>query len=179
MTKRPVQFLALALLLLAAAGCASSGALRDVSPLVAAKPFDLNVILVQTASPLPGLTAEKQMLNDAIASGLRDTHLFKSVSANRADLGAGSGITVTATITRIKAISRSERQWAGAMAGRAKIWVHVAVSDLNSAQPMQTFDVYGESSGGSNLAGTTDEAIDRAAEPVVAQVTKINAQTAQ
>ena len=82
-------------------------------------------------------------------------------------------------VKEIKKVSRSEREWAGALAGRAWILVEATVSDLNSGKLIETFAAEGESSGGSNLAGTTEEAIQRAAEQVVAQVIKISRQTRQ
>jgi len=175
---RPVKF-AMLLLVLNLAGCVSSGWIHNASPITATKPFDLDLILVKATSSLGDVAAEKQMLNDAIASGLRDTQLFHEVGENRADLGSGSGIMIEARITQIRKISKDKRLWAGALAGRARIWVAVTVSDLNTGKQVETFETGGESSGGSALAGTTGEAIDRAAEGVVAEVLKINSQTAE
>jgi hypothetical protein len=151
----------------------------NANPIIATRPFDLDLILVKVTSSLNGLEAEKQMLNDAIASGLRDTHLFKEVGENRTEIGSGSGIVVNADINGIKKISENKRLWAGAMAGRARILVGVTVLDLNTGKQIETFEAEGASSGGSALAGTTDEAIDRVAEGVISQVLKINAQTAE
>jgi hypothetical protein len=161
------------------AGCASSGWVQHASPLICTRPFDLDLILVKTASSSTNLDAEKQVLNDAIASGLRDTHLFKNVSDNRADLGPGSGVIIEADITNIRKLSKNKRLWEGALAGRARILVGVTISDLNTGKPMETFETAGQSSGGSALAGTTDEAIERAADGVVDEVVKINSETAQ
>jgi hypothetical protein len=174
-----VQFIALWLLLLAVAGCVSSGVVHNAGPIIAQKPFDLDVILVNTSSSLRDMEAEKQTLNDNIASGLRETGLFKKVGGNKADLGLGSGITINADITEIKKVSKNKRQWEGAMAGRARIRVHVTVCDFKSGAPIETFESEGESSGGSALAGTTDEAIARAASEVVVEILKINEQTAK
>jgi hypothetical protein len=165
--------------LLDLAGCTSSGSVQRVSPLICNKPFDLDLILVKTTSSSSNLAAEEQMLNDAIASGLRDTHLFKNVSDNRADLGPGSGVIIEADIMKIRKIPKNKRLWEGALAGRARILVSVTISDLNTGKQMETFETAGQSSGGSALAGTTDEAIERAAEEVVNAVVKINSETAQ
>jgi hypothetical protein len=174
-----LKFTLLPLALLMLAGCTSSGFVQGVSPITANRPFALDLIHVKTSSTSGGLAAEAQMLNDAIVSGLREAHLFQAVSGNRAELGSGSGITVSAEITAIEKISKSRRLWAGALAGRARIRIRVLVADLNSGRPMETFEAGGESSGGSALAGTTDEAIDRAADEVVREVLNLNAQTAQ
>ena len=164
---------------LSLAGCVSSGSVHNASAITATKPFDLDLILVKTSSSFSDVGAEKQALNDAIVSGLKDAHLFKAVGQDRLELGSGSGITIDADIKKIKKVSKNKRSWAGATAGRARILVAVTISDLNSGKQIQTFEAAGQSSGGSALAGTTDEAIERAAEGVVAEVLKINAQTAE
>ena len=174
-----IQFTALLAGLLTLAGCASSGTVRGASPITVAKSFDLDLILVKTSSSLGDVEAEKQVLNDGIVSGLRETGVFQKVSGSRADLGSGSGITIYAEIKEIRKVSKDERLWAGAMAGRARIRVRVTVADLNSGKQIETFEAEGESSGGSDLAGTTDEAIGRAAAEVVGEVLKINARTAE
>jgi len=177
-----MKFNACALLLLGLlplAGCASSGSVRHASAITAPKPFDLDLILVQASSSMGDLAAEQQMLTDAIVSDLRDTHMFKAVSANREEIGSGSGIILRAEIQKIKKISKEKRLWEGAVAGRACIWLQVTVSDLNSGNQIETFEAYGESSGGSALAGTTDEAIERVANLLIGEVLKINSQTAE
>ena len=176
---RLVKFAILLLVLLSLAGCVSSGWIHNASPITCAKPFDLDLILVKATSSFGEVEAEKQMLGDAIASGLRDTQMFRQVSEDQAELGSGSGIMIEAHIIKIKKVSRNRRLWTGALAGRARIWVEVTVSDLNTGKPIETFETGGESSGGSALAGTTGEAIDRAAEGVVAEVLKINSETAE
>jgi len=174
-----VRFTTLWLALLTLVGCASTGRVHDASPLMAPKPFDLDLIWVKTSSAVPELKPETRMLNDAMVSGLRETRLFQAVSGDKAELGSGSGITLEARITEIRKISNGTRLWAGAMAGRARIRVQVRVSDFNSGHLLETFEADGESSTGSALAGTTDEAIDRAAAEVVGEVVKINARTAK
>jgi hypothetical protein len=177
--KFAVRVTPLLLALLTLAGCASSGRVHDASRITAKKPFDLDLIWVKASSALPEMAAEQQMLNDAIVSGLRETRLFQEVSGIKTEVGTGSGIILEAEIKEIRKISKNTRLWAGALAGRARICVHVKISDLNSGNQIETFEADGESSCGSALAGTTDEAIERAADEVVGEVLKINAQTAQ
>ena len=176
---RAVKFAMLLLVVLNLAGCESSGWIHNASPITATKPFDLDLILVKATSSIGDLAAEKQFLSDAITSGLRDTQMFQAVGEDRTEIGSGSGIMIEARIIQIKKVSKNKRLWAGALAGRAQISVEVTVSDFNTGKQIETFETGGESSGGSALAGTTEEAIDRAAEGVVAEVLKINAQTAE
>jgi hypothetical protein len=160
------------------AGCASSGHVREASP-ITAQPFNLDLIWVKTASTLGDAAGETQALRDKIVSGLNDTRSFREVSGDRAELDSGSGITIAAEITNLRRVSKNKRLWVGLLAGQARILAKVTVTDLNTGHLIETFSVEGESSGGSARAGTTDEAIERAAEAVVGEVLKINARTAE
>ncbi len=134
-------------------GCASSGMIKSAGPITLRKPFALDVVWVETSSSIGGLETEKRQLNDLIISGLKERQLFTNVSGNKAEVSPGSGIKVTAEIKEIRKISDNTRLWAGA-------------------------DAEGKSSGGSALAGITDEAIQAAADQIVLEVVKINARTA-
>jgi hypothetical protein len=164
-------------LLLALTGCASSGVIKRASPISTSVPISVDFALVKTSSALVNLETEIQMLNDLIISGLRGRQVFGDVDGDPAAAGSSGGIKIEIKILEIKKISRSERQWAGAMAGRARILVRATVTDLSSGKPVETFEAEGLSSGGSNLAGITDEAVQRAAEQVVAELVKISRHT--
>jgi hypothetical protein len=176
--KRHIQNAAVLFGLVILIGCASSGMIQHASPLAAGTLVSIDFALVETSSALGDLTAEKHLLGEQIVSGLRSRGIFDDVDNDPAAAVTNSGVKIEAVITSINKISREQRDWAGALAGRAHIVVAATVSDLGSGKVIETFEVEGESSGGSNLAGTTDEAIQRAAELVVAQVVKISRQTA-
>jgi hypothetical protein len=159
------------------AGCASSSGIQHASPIMTGTPVSVDFALVETSSALTSLEPEKSLLKELIISGLRGRNVFGDVDGNGPAAGTSSGIKIKVVIKEIKKISRDERDWAGAMAGRARIVVEATVSDLSSGKRIEFFEVVGESSGGSNLAGTTDEAIERAAGLVVAQVIEISRQT--
>lgn len=164
--------------LLILVGCASSGVIKDASPISTSTPGLFDFVLVESSSSLDNLDPEKRSLNDMIISGLRETELFESVSGDKADDNTGSGIKINADIREIKQVSSSARTWFGALAGRARILVRVAVSDLNSGKQIQAFEVEGVS-GESARAGTTDEAIQRAAQLIVVEMVKISRLTSQ
>jgi hypothetical protein len=165
------------LLLLALAGCVSSGTIKHTSPISTSVPVSVDFALIQTSTSLGGLETETHQFNDLVISGLRAREVFGDVDGNPAAAGSSGGIKVEIKILEIKKISHDERQWAGALAGRAHILVQATVSDLNSGKPVETFQVEGLSSGGSNLAGTTDEAVQQAVELVVAELVRISRQT--
>ena len=166
------------LVLLALAGCASSGVIRQVSPISTALPISIDFALVETSAAPAGLKTETNLLNGLVISGLRGRGVFGDVDGDPAAAGSSGGVKVAIKILEIKTISHDERAWAGAMAGRARILVQTTVTDLSSGKTIETFQAEGLSSGGSNLAGTTDEAVQRAAELVVAELVRISRQTA-
>jgi hypothetical protein len=158
-------------------GCASSGGIQHASPIAIHTPVSIDFARVETSSALGDLEPEKHSLNELVISGLRARDVFGDVEGDGPAANASGGMDIKIDIKEIKKISPEEREWAGALAGRARIMVGVTVSELSSGKLIETFDAAGESSGGSDLAGATDEAIQRAAEQVVAQVIKISRQT--
>ena len=177
-TFRVVVFVMALPALLSLAGCTTSSGVIASAPVVTGRPVSLDSIVVTTTSSLADLAAEKTLLNDRIISGLRETGLFASVSADGAGTNSGNGIKVAVEIKAITKVSDDSRQWFGALAGQARIVVQVTVTDLSSGHQIETFNAEGKS-GASARAGTTDEAIQRAAEQVTAEVVKLNAQTSQ
>jgi hypothetical protein len=171
--------LAIATLLLALLffpGCAAPRPATRASLAPMGRPVSMDNICVATTSSLEGLASEKNTLNSAIISGLNETKMFGRVTGNPAELGADPGVKVNVEIIQIKKVSDQARQWAGGWAGRASLEVRVTITDLNSDKPIAHFDAHGES-GASAFAGTTDEAIQRAAEQIVAQLLKLNAES--
>ena len=165
--------------LLVLAGCASSsGLVKNASPISTNKPVSLDFVLVETSSLLSDLEDGKRLLNDSIIRGLRETSFFASVSGNRADTNSASGIKIRADIKEINKVSDSARVWMGGLAGQARIVVQVTVTDLNSGNLIETFEAEGKS-GKSARAGTTDDAIQRAADQVVAEIVEIRSRTSQ
>jgi len=64
------------------------------------------------------------------------------------------------------------------LAGQARMVVQVTVTDLDSGNQIETFEAEGRS-GKSARAGTTNEAIQQAAEQVVAGIVEIRSRTSQ
>ena len=100
-------------------------------------------ILVGTASATTGEGVEAGELKDAIISSLRETALFKNVNDIKAATNASPGVKVEAKITEIKRVSAEDRNWAGVLAGKARIVVRVTVSDLTSENRIEVFEAEG------------------------------------
>ena len=156
-------------------GCtSSSGVLNPTTRVMTGKPVTLDYILVATNTASATFATEQNLLHDHIISGLRETHLFLGVSED----AAGSGVKVETTIKECTKVSDNSRLWFGALAGQARVVVQATVSDLSCGKQIEVFEAEGKS-GKSAKAGTTDEACQRAAEQVVAEVVRLNAQSAQ
>jgi hypothetical protein len=162
-------------LLVALTGCASKQTVKPASPVMVGKPASMDTILVTASSALFDLTNETNLLSDSIYSGLNESKMFASVTQDKSVANSGGGIKISAEIRQIKKVSDNAREWSGALAGQAWVLVRVTVSDLRSGSPIEVFEVVGRS-GQSAFAGTTNEAIIRAAQQVVAEVFKLNAQ---
>src|SRR5882757_1983164 len=158
--------------------CASSGMVKKASPIVTSMPVSLDFALVETSSSLGDVGSESQFLNQSIITGLSEREIFGVVSGNKQEVSAGSGLKVEVEIKTIKKVSDNARVWAGGLAGRASILIHVTVSDLISGKQIEVFDVEGKS-GKSAEAGTTNEAIQQAANQVVVEMVKISMQTSE
>ena len=178
-TNAALKLAAPLLALLVLAGCASSsGLVKNASPIATNKLVSLDFILVETSSSLGDLEGEKRLLKNSIILGLKETGFFENVSGNEAGTNSVNGIKISADVKEIKKVSDNARTWFGGLAGQARIVVQVTVTDLNSGNRIQTFEAEGES-GKSARAGTTDEAIQRAAEQVVAKIVEIRSRTSQ
>jgi hypothetical protein len=165
--------------ILALSGCMSSpDAFRPASPVRQGKPVSMDNIYVTVTSSAGDLAPEKILLRDAIISGLDQTGMFTNVTGSPDGLGSGDGIKVAVDIKAIKKVSDNAREWAGALAGRARILVQVTLTDLKSGNLIEVFEVEGQS-GASAFAGTTNEAIQNVVQPVVAEALKFNAQLGQ
>jgi hypothetical protein len=161
------------------AGCASSsGLVRNAGPIATNQPVSCDFVLVETSSALPDMAGETRLLNDSIITGLRETGFFGSVSGIRADTNSTAGIKVRAEIREVQKVSDNARTWMGGFAGQARMAVQVTVADLDSGNRIETFEAEGYS-GKSARAGTTGEAIQRAAEQVVAGIVEIRSRTSQ
>ncbi len=164
--------------LLAIAGCASSGVIKNATPVSTSVPVSLDFVLVETSSSLTNMESGAQLLKDKLITGLRETQLFDNVIGKKEEIGSGNGMKIDARIMEIKMVSPSARVWFGALAGHARVLVSVIVSDLSSGKQIQTFEVEGES-GASAMAGTTDQTVQQTAQQIVAEIVRISRQTSQ
>jgi len=175
------------------AGCASEGMVKNVSPVSTIAPISQDLAVVETTSSVgkgvkprvarsPNAPAEtismgdaeqRKLLNAMIISGLQETRKFGHVSGDTNAISSDSGIKVHADIKEITIVTDGSRAFLGALAGRGRILIQVTVSDLKSGNKIEVFEAEGKSSAGTAFAGTTDQAVQLAAEQTVAEVVKI------
>lgn len=147
-----------------------------MAPVIYGKPSSLEFILVTTTNTLPQVEKETSRFQDRLLSGLRMTALFNEVELANTN-AAAAGVKIQATIMQITKVTQSSRDWFGSFAGRARVVVRVAVADLMTGNPIEVFEVEGQT-GATAWAGTTDEAIDRAADKAVEEIKRLNAESA-
>jgi hypothetical protein len=145
------------------------------NPVQTGRPVSLDHILVTVAHAGGKLSAEGKMLTDAVASSLRQTEMFAQVVETPAELETGDGIKLQVEITALKPVTDDARDWFGPLAGRASVTVRVQVTDLKTDRLIETFGVAGQS-GQSAYAGTTPEALQMAADKIVAEMLRLNTQ---
>jgi hypothetical protein len=76
-------------------------------------------------------------------------------------------LRLRARITELNKVGTTSRLLLGGLAGRGKVVVVSELLDTRSGQNIGSFNAEGQSSGGSAFAGTTEQAIERAAEQIV------------
>jgi Domain of unknown function (DUF4410) len=174
-----VRFLFACALLVIVVGCASSGTVTNISAASTGVPISRDIAIVEATSALTDVEPQKSLLNALVISGLQQTQRFGRVSGNQIAIKPTSGIKVSADIKQVNAVSDVARVMVGAFAGQAQIVVQVTVSDLKSGNQIGTFEAEGKSSAGTAFAGTTDQAVQRVAEQIVAEVVKISTQASR
>jgi len=169
---------ALLSVIITVAGCASPSRSKTNQVINSGKPVSLAIIYVTTASAMASSDDVKQGLNDAVVSRLTESKMFAIVTNQPPDASLGQGIKIAVEIKHLKKVSPEARDWTGVLAGRAAISIQTTITDLQSGRPIQSFEVEAES-GRAAYAETTSEAINQAAEQIVSEVLKLNAQLAR
>lgn len=169
----PHSLLLLLILPLLGVGCASSGKSAMREPLsVKLGQFKAATVEVKSAlSKSPDRLDEFMVqLENRIIAKLRARNAFEKIYASTADSAADLEIQVI--ITSIRDVSNFNRVMWGAFAGQANSKATVNFKEHASGKLIGSGEIEGTSSGGSVMAGTTSEAVDRAADEVVRLVSE-------
>ena len=153
-------------------GCASSGTIKIAGGASSERLASHDTVLVETVSELPNSEQQRKLLHALIASGLQQSGRFKRVVGSALQEYSAPNFKVTARIKEMFKVSDGARVAVGALAGRASIVVDVVLIDSQRRVQVGAFQAVGKSSGGWTGAGTTDQAVQRAAEQIVAEIAK-------
>jgi hypothetical protein len=168
LTKYGLLFIFMVILL---EGCASKGTITATTP-VGPKLSTYKTILFNTSSQVPGSSEEILQLESMTIAKLREKGLFDKIVSGASSPDAQADLRLNAKIIQLKRVSSGARVMVGAMAGRAGIDVEVELVDVKESRNIGTFVAQGRSSGGSVFAGTTPQAVERAAEQIVEFIQK-------
>jgi hypothetical protein len=158
------------LLSLLTSGCASSGRSTVQQPfgtkLAQFKSASIQVTST-VAKPSANLEEFKVQLESRIIAKLREKQVWGKIYSQVSAGDAKPELNVSVTITAVRDVSNFDRVMWGAMAGQAKTTAKVEVREVSSGKLLGAGDIEGKSSGGSVVAGTTSEAVERVADEVV------------
>lgn len=153
------------------AGCASTGQTVAAAPPVT-KLSAYDSVVVNVTSSVPETSRETVQLESMIISSLRDSNLFRNVTA--ASAGGKGDLRIDAVISDLRKVSGAKRALLGGFAGRGNMVVDVKLVDAKSNNAVGTFTAKGTTSGGTVFAGTTEQAIELAAREIVEYIQKNN-----
>ncbi|MCL4537286.1 MAG: DUF4410 domain-containing protein [Nitrospirae bacterium] len=143
-------------------GCASTSTVNTtIVPTVPLDSFKTVSINVQTK--VEDSEKEMQAFKGILISELTKKNKWEVITGNASQGQLG----LTATITNLNKVGGASRILMGALAGRASVEVEVVLKD-SKGNVISQFSVNGKSSGGTIFAGTTDQALEKAAEQIVA-----------
>ena len=152
-------------MLLALCGCASTGTSRTVQK--SAVPLGHFSPVMLRVTPLVPAEQEALELEAVTAARLRSVCGYQQVLTASSTPDAPAALLVDARIALLERVDSQDRAAMGAMAGQARMVVAVDFIDLKTKQRIGAAEVEGTSSGGSTLAGGTDEAMERVVEKMV------------
>lgn len=157
-------------------GCASSSIyMREP---VSIKLSDYKTLLVDVSTRNIGYFSDaKNQLENLLISELREKNLFKKVILNTSSEEESADLHLSVTIVDLLKVSRSDRMFWGYFVGgcfggpgSAKIRVDVKLIDPETTKLIGECEVVGRSSHHSTFAGTTEQAIELAADKIVEYV---------
>lgn len=164
--KQLKQFLALSILpaALFTIGCASAGGTikQTIEPAVPLNSYDSLRVNVES----------KVEMDEEEKNGLEIMVLKKIKTEGEWKISDNGQLLINITVTDISRVSQAARVLVGAFAGRAMTRAEVTVTDTASGKTINQFIAEGKSSGGSVMAGTTDESIDELAKQIVKALDK-------
>ncbi len=154
------SFSILILFLLIISGCAPQTRVQMESSF-ALRPD--RVIAVGVESKNPEYIKEAEKIEIILLEKLKNSNLFSDIRKDKKD----ADIFIRVNITEVVRVSSADRLLFGAMAGRAKIAGNIFIENSRSGETIGKFYIESISSGGTVLAGTTEDVIEQFANQLV------------
>lgn len=159
---------AIAVIAVIVSGCASTGSISEKTGGLSGNSLGNDVVVLETVSEVENSEDQRQLLHAMVAAGLQSRGSFsKVVTSGGIDVPA-EHVQITLQVKDLNKVSKTARFWGGALAGRANMLVEVEATDQPEGAQLTRFEATGKSSAGWGGAGTTDQAIERLAEQIVA-----------
>jgi len=167
---RSIQIGCLLALLFFAAGCSSTGQNTVRQPFqTKLSRFNSAYVEVKStvANPPERFGEFLVQLESRIIADLRAQNTFKKIYSHAADPDNTAEVGILVIVSGVRNVDNFDRIMWGAMAGQAKTKALVEVRDRKTNELLGSAEIEGASSGGSVVAGTTGQAVDRVADEVV------------
>ncbi len=171
-TKSKMVFFLITILLLS--GCASTGTMQLTKP-VSERINNYNKIAIDVSSDIKDSSSEVIQLEKMVVIKLREKGLFERVIPGTMDTSTDLHLKIK--IVELQKVGSAARLVFGALAGQAKVTVDAKLVDIKTNSVLGAFRAEGKSSGGSTFAGTTEQALERVAEQIVAFLIKSRPET--
>ncbi len=147
-------------------GCAAS------SMLVVHKPISVQLsnyknLVVNVDTVVANSDKERTFVETLLISKLKESGAFEKIYSEKIDSLNNADIKLDVIIKELKKVSNSARIMVGALAGRGKITADIKLSDVKENNIISEATVEGITSGGSVMAGTTEQAIDKLVEEII------------
>lgn len=146
-------------------GCSSSSAISARIGTGPTVPKGASIV-VATTSEVPAAEKVAPVLHSLVIAELGASGVVRAIDG-ASGASAAAPYRLTLRITRLRGVSDGLRVMVGALAGQASLDV---AADLEGQGQRRSFMAKGVSSGGWVGAGTTDQALQKAAQAIVAEV---------
>jgi hypothetical protein len=152
------------------AGCVSSADITSSPNMSNTRLTGYRAVVIETVSEAPNSEQQRKLLHALIVSGLHQRSRLKPVVSVPPE-DSGPRFKLMARIRDLYKVSDGTRVAFPVLAGQANITVDVELTDLQRGTQIGDFQVVGKS-GVLTGAANTEEAVQRAAEQIVAEIVK-------
>lgn len=159
-------------ILVSLVGCASGGSTTALQPVSVPLSSAYKTVLVEVTSTVPDSDADARALENEIITELRKDTRFTQVLSATGNPNAAADLRLKADIVDLRKVSAGKRVMLGGLAGRGSVKVNAELLDGRDGSKLGAFTSEGKTSGGTVFAGTTEQALQRAAEQIAGFVTQ-------